>query len=122
MTNSKGAACIEALLKVLELHGFTLSHEDGHGAFRLLPRRESVARNEMWLRQARIEGDGPVNDSAVVDLAMKAQATRFILNVLRSPIALMTRPMREEALELAKRFEVTAADLIELAAGRARDT
>jgi hypothetical protein len=52
----------------------------------------------------------------------KAQAARFILNVLRSPILLMTRPTREEALELAKRFEVTAADLVELAAGRAKDT
>ena len=52
----------------------------------------------------------------------KAQAARFILVVLRSPISLMTRPVREEALELAKRFEVTAADLIELAVGRARDT
>ena len=52
----------------------------------------------------------------------KAQAARMILNVLRSPIALMTRPTREEALELAVRFEVTAADLIELAARRARGT
>jgi hypothetical protein len=52
----------------------------------------------------------------------KPQAARFILNVLRSPISLLSRPTREEALELAKRFEVTAADLIELAAGRARDT
>jgi hypothetical protein len=56
------------------------------------------------------------------DTAMKAQAARMILNVLRSPIALMSRPTREEALELAKRFEVTAADLVELAVGRARDT
>lgn len=60
---------------------------------------------------------------AVKDRASdKAQAARFILNVLRSPIALLSRPTREEALELATRFEVTAADLIEQAARRARNT
>jgi len=59
--------------------------------------------------------------SAVSARSDKAQAARMILNVLRSPISLMTRPTREEALELAVRFEVTAADLIELAASRARN-
>ena len=52
----------------------------------------------------------------------KTQAARFILNVLRSPLSLMSRPTREEALELAKRFEITAADLIERAVNQARDT
>jgi hypothetical protein len=52
----------------------------------------------------------------------KAQAARFILNVLRSPFALLSRPTREEALELAKRFDLTAADLLEHAAEHARNT
>jgi len=81
---------------------------------------------ELASRHARIAADAalgirqPAPDAA--DKAMKAQAARMILNVLRSPIALMTRPTREEALELAERFEVTAADLIELAVGHARNT
>jgi hypothetical protein len=54
--------------------------------------------------------------------AASDKAARFVLHLLRSPLSLLSRPTRAEALELATRFEVTAADLIELAAGRARDT
>jgi hypothetical protein len=53
-------------------------------------------------------------------ISTKAQAVRMILSVLRSPLSLLSRPAREEALEVAVRFEVTAADLIELATSRAR--
>ena len=79
---------------------------------------DAVGARVLPSRDPTLRATAPtVQDKAVT----KPQAARFILNVLRSPISLMTRPTREEALELATRFEVTAADLIELAAEWARN-
>jgi len=72
-------------------------------------------------RMAVLQGQESKVSAPIVPLT-KAQAIGRILNVLRSPISLMSRPSREEALELATRFEVTATDLLERAAARARDT
>ena len=57
-----------------------------------------------------------------VDQALRKQAIGRILNVLRNPISLLSSPTRKEVLELAARFEVTAADLLERATQRAKDT
>lgn len=52
--DKKAAACIEAVIAALAEHGFTLAHEDGHGAFILETRDDagSVVINEAWIREA----------------------------------------------------------------------
>jgi hypothetical protein len=56
------------------------------------------------------------------DVSSKRAACKAILTALRSPLVLMSVPTREEAMKLARDFDVTAQDLIEFAIGRARDT
>jgi hypothetical protein len=60
--------------------------------------------------------------SGKCDPVARSLAAKAILNTLRSPLALMSKPSREEALRLARDFNVTALDLLELAIRRARDT
>lgn len=50
----------------------------------------------------------------------KAKAVAFILNVLRSPLSLMS-PSREEAMTLAKMHDISVLDLIETAYAKARN-
>lgn len=50
------------------------------------------------------------------------QAVTKILYALRSPLVLMSIPDREEVQELAQKFNITAADLLERAVSRARNT
>lgn len=58
--NPRAAACVEAILKVLAEHNYTLGHEDSHGAFLLEPRdRVTVDFNEDWLRSAFVEEPPP---------------------------------------------------------------
>lgn len=50
----------------------------------------------------------------------RERATRNVLAILRSPLALMSKPQRAQAVELAKQFNITAEDLIEAAVSKAR--
>ena len=47
--------------------------------------------------------------------ADREQAVRFVLMILRTPVALLS-PDREDALALARKYQITAEDL--LTAGR----
>jgi hypothetical protein len=51
----------------------------------------------------------------------RAQATAHILAMLRSPMAMMSKPSREQAESLARDHQITALDLLALAHKRARD-
>lgn len=53
----RALAAVEEVISVLDKHGFTLSHEDAHGAFILERRRvpAHAAYNDGWLRDAWVE-------------------------------------------------------------------
>lgn len=44
-----------------------------------------------------------------------------VLSVLRSPLALVSKPNRAEVYELARRFSITAEELLDVATKRARN-
>lgn len=51
-------AFIEAVIALAKEHGFTIGHEDGHGAFELNQRGDNSERDadmDEWLRQAHVE-------------------------------------------------------------------
>jgi len=52
----------------------------------------------------------------------KEKAAQRILDMLRNALAMMTVPYREEAYELAKKYELTAKDILDAAYKRARNT
>ena len=51
----------------------------------------------------------------------RRRAVAFVLNALRHPLMLISKPDREEAERLAALHNVTALDLLALASRRARD-
>jgi hypothetical protein len=55
--DTKARACIEAVIAVLAEHGFTLAHEDSHGAFILQVRDNprNVQVNEQWIRDSFLD-------------------------------------------------------------------
>jgi hypothetical protein len=50
----------------------------------------------------------------------RAQAAALVLEILRSPMSLMSIPMREEAKTLAEMHDLSAVDLIDVAVKKAR--
>lgn len=76
-SDSRATACIEAVLRTLREHGFSLEHEDGHGAFILAPVELSSSEereyNEEWLRGARLDTQG---DQGAATLALEARRAR----------------------------------------------
>ena len=57
----RAASCIEEILAVCERHGFTLSHEDGQGAFELWTGAPESEAKE-WLRAASLKTEIKVAD------------------------------------------------------------
>jgi len=55
-------------------------------------------------------------------LAASDEALKKLLTVLRSPLMMMSLPDRQEALELAYQYDFSAADLLNFAIGKARNT
>jgi len=51
----------------------------------------------------------------------REDAIKFILVMLRSPLAMISRPDREEAILLATQFEISAKELLEMAYQKARN-
>lgn len=51
----------------------------------------------------------------------RAEAIRYVLAVLRSPLGLMSIPTREEVCNLAREHAITALDLIDTAHKRSRE-
>lgn len=49
-------------------------------------------------------------------------AAAHIVSLLRNALAMMAVPTREEAYELAEKYELTARDLLDAAYKRARNT
>ena len=52
----------------------------------------------------------------------RMMAAQRILDMLRNSLALMTVPYREEAYELAEKYELPAKDILDAAYRRARNT
>jgi hypothetical protein len=50
----------------------------------------------------------------------RKRAVETVLSILRHSLALLSRPDREAAHELARRFEITAVDLLDAATERSR--
>jgi hypothetical protein len=72
--------------------------------------REGVLRVESNAqRAARLK-----DPQAAVEIT-KLEAVGLVLTTLRNRLSLVSRPQREEALELSKKYEITAADLVEYA-------
>lgn len=55
------------------------------------------------------------------ELSDREQAARRILYALRNALVLMSVPMREEAIALARQYNITAEELLEVATHRARN-
>ncbi len=60
--DAKAAACVEAVLRTLREHGFSLEHEDHHGGFLIVPgellSQAEREENEAWLRGAMLDTEG----------------------------------------------------------------
>lgn len=54
-------AFLEEVIAVCRKHGFSLGHEDGHGAF-LIQDIEGSEHNFAWLREAHFEATAPASD------------------------------------------------------------
>lgn len=55
------------------------------------------------------------------ELSERERAVVHVLIMLRNPIMLVTRPERENALALARQYNITAEELLEVATRRARN-